>query len=122
VHELSIARNIVSIVTQVAQEENSPRVCVIHLEVGELSCLVPSALEFAFEVAAQGSPAEGAKLHFKHLPVMVFCHTCDKEVALPSAQRFRCPLCDEPTSDLRSGRELEIARVELEDRAACANC
>lgn len=121
-HELSIARNIVEIVTRVAEEEKSSRVSVIYLEVGELSCLVPSALEFAFEVAAQGSPAEGATLKFQHLPVTVYCSGCQEEVALASPQRFRCPSCDQPSSDIRSGRELEIARVELEEGAPLANC
>ena len=121
-HELSIARNIVEIVSRVAREENSPRISVIHLEVGALSCVVPSTLEFAFEVAAQGSPAEGAQLKFEHLPVIVFCQSCDKKVALESSQRFRCPECDLPTPQLLSGRAVEIARVEIEEEFDRAHC
>ena len=119
-HELSIARNIVEIVSQVAQEENSPRVSVIHLQIGALSCVVPSALEFAFEVAAEGTPTQGACLEIECMPVVVHCENCETEVALESPQSFRCPQCNKPTPNIVSGRELEIARVELEE-AVCAH-
>lgn len=120
-HELSIARNIVEIVSQVALEENSPRVSVIHLEIGALSCVVPSALEFAFEVASEGTPTQGASLKIECLPVVVHCENCETEVALESPQSFRCPQCEKPTPNIVSGRELEIARVELEEEAVCAH-
>jgi|DeeseametaMP1200_FD_contig_123_752_length_6138_multi_7_in_1_out_0_2 hydrogenase nickel incorporation protein HypA/HybF len=121
VHELSIARNIVEIVSQVAMEEKSPRVSVIHLQIGALSCVVPSALEFAFEVASQGTPTEGARLQMECMPVVVHCDSCETEVALESPQSFRCPRCAQPTPTLVSGRELEISRVELEEEPICAH-
>jgi Zn finger protein HypA/HybF involved in hydrogenase expression len=37
---------------------------------------------------------------------------------LDGVQSFRCPRCDEPCSDLRQGRELEIESIEIEDGAA----
>jgi Zn finger protein HypA/HybF involved in hydrogenase expression len=51
----------------------------------------------------------------KVLPVMMHCDRCSQDVEIASLQSFRCPRCDEPVSDLRQGRELEIESIEIED-------
>jgi hydrogenase nickel incorporation protein HypA/HybF len=122
VHELSVARHIVEIVTQVASDENSPRVSVIHLEIGELSCVATSALEFVFQAASAGTTAEGARLEFETIPIVVHCAACNEDVPLPSIQRFRCPICDRPTSKVVRGRELVVSRVEIEEAKTSADC
>ena len=112
-HELSIANSILEIVTEVAEKEGALTVKVIHLEIGELSCVADAALNFAFEVAREGTLAEHAELAIHRHPVKVRCTPCDKVVALKSTQSFRCPECDTPTAEIVSGRELEVSRVEL---------
>ncbi len=58
-HELALTREIVAIVCQAAQDR---RVHKVSLEIGRLSCVMPEAVEFCFEAAAKGTPAEGARL------------------------------------------------------------
>jgi len=38
-------------------------------------------------------------------------------VTLDGVQSFRCPLCGEPSMDLRQGREMDIDSIEIEDEA-----
>jgi Zn finger protein HypA/HybF involved in hydrogenase expression len=58
-HELGIARNIVSIVSEAAKGLPVRRVT---LEVGKLSGVMASAIAFCFEAVAQGTPLEGSIL------------------------------------------------------------
>ena len=58
-HELSITRNIVAIVSDCAQGR---RVRRVTLEVGKLSGVTTDAISFCFDVVAQGTLAEGARL------------------------------------------------------------
>jgi hypothetical protein len=37
------------------------------------------------------------------------------DAEIEGVQSFRCPRCGEPAADLRQGRELEIASIELEE-------
>lgn len=58
-HELSVTREIVAIVCDAAQHR---RVHKVTLEIGRQSCVAPEAIAFCFEVVAQGTLAEGARL------------------------------------------------------------
>ena len=81
-------------------------------KVGAMSSIVEDALRFSFELVAAGTAAEGALLSVEVLPIVVYCARCDLESALP-APTFCCPACGTPTADIRQGRELELAAVEV---------
>ena len=97
-----------------AAREKASAVKVIHLEIGELSCVADRALLFAFEVARVGTVAEEAELAIRRHPVTVRCQPCRREVVLESAQLLKCPVCGTPSNDIVSGRELEVSRIEVE--------
>ena len=113
-HELSIA---VSIIESV--EENLPeptvKVTKIFLKIGKMAGVVKEALEFSFEIAAQGSRLENARLEIEELPVLVECENCDRTIELENPPIFRCPDCRQPTPNLIQGKELQIVSVEIED-------
>ena len=58
-HELSITRNVVAIVSERAVGQ---RVTRVRLEIGRLSAVVPDSIRFCFDICAQGTPLEGAEL------------------------------------------------------------
>ena len=58
-HELSITRNVVAIVSERAAGQ---RVTRVRLEIGRLSAVVPDSIRFCFDICAQGTPLEGAEL------------------------------------------------------------
>lgn len=113
-HELSIANSLVEVATESAAQAGASRVTEVRLRLGVLSGVVRGALEFCFEAAVAGTPLEGATLVIEELPVRIFCHACQKESELASIQRFRCPLCQGPADDIRQGRELELAAIEID--------
>lgn len=117
-HELSIALNIIETACRIASDEGSARVEAIHLRIGELSCVADDALRFSFELAAEGTPAAGARLEITRVPVSIYCAACDSEGEVASIQHLCCPVCGQPSGVIRGGRELEIEAVELEDEHA----
>ena len=114
-HELSIAASIVDAVTESAAAYKGARVKEVRLRVGALASVVEDSLQFCWEITTEGTPLEGAKLVVKMVPVVMHCAACGKDGELASLQSFRCPHCDEPCSDLRQGRELEIDSIEIDD-------
>ncbi|MAT70226.1 MAG: hydrogenase maturation nickel metallochaperone HypA [Planctomycetaceae bacterium] len=112
-HELSIAHSLVEIATEHVRAAGADSVRSLTLKLGALSCVHKSALEFSFELVAKNTPLEGAVLHFIDVPVVVYCPQCACEVELPGIQRFRCPQCDTPTAEIRSGRELDLQSLEI---------
>ncbi len=112
-HELSIANRVLEIASEYAKNNGAEKVLAITLRVGALSCVHKSALEFSFELIAKDTVLEGAELKFIDVPVTVFCVPCNRELELAGIQRFRCPVCDTPSADIRNGQELEIETIEI---------
>ena len=111
-HELSIAVSLIDMATEEA-ERLGVRVEALNLRLGALSGVVREALLFSFDLAAEGTAIEGARLEIEEIPVAVFCPACKEERTLPGIQDFRCPVCGAPTPDVVRGRELELATMEV---------
>lgn len=115
-HELSVAHAVVSTVIEaLPADPDAPRVLEVHVRIGMLSGVVPDALSYAYDVAAEGTPLADAALHIERTPVVIHCPGCDADVTLPGTTDFRCPSCGTPSGDVRGGRELEVVRVVLDD-------
>ncbi len=96
-----------------AREAQASKVYCIRLRVGELSGVVPDSLQFAFEALTPGTAAEGAKLDIEHVPARFWCAQCQREFVVEDTFP-ECPDCHVPSGELRTGRELEIASLEVE--------
>jgi hydrogenase nickel incorporation protein HypA/HybF len=112
-HELSIAHAVVSTVVAALPSPDS-RVLQVRLRIGELSGLVPAALEFAYDVAAQGTPLADAVLLIERSPIVIDCPACGRQ-ELTTSHVFRCPSCDQPCGNVVGGKELEIIDITLDD-------
>ena len=97
---------------EAAKESGANRILVLRLRVGALSGVVPDALRFAFDVVCHDTMAEGASLEMESVPAACWCPDCSAE--FECADFFsECHRCHQPSGDLRRGRELEIASVEI---------
>jgi hydrogenase nickel incorporation protein HypA/HybF len=113
-HELSLANRLVAVAEETAHEAKALRVTVVTLNVGLLSGVSVDALRFAYDIATASTLLAGSRLEIRRVPVTVYCPNCQREQELVNLQRFRCPDCDTPTGDVRSGRELGIEAIEVE--------
>ncbi|MFD3878835.1 hydrogenase maturation nickel metallochaperone HypA/HybF [Streptomyces microflavus] len=115
-HELSIALAVVDQVDTALRERGADRVPVrsLTLRVGELSGVVPEALDFSFGVAAEGTALADARLLIETVEGRARCEGCGRDTATGMPPDLWCGACEQAMS-LTGGRELEIARVVLED-------
>lgn len=113
-HELSIAQSIVETAQASAVASNALSVTAVHLNLGELSGALEDALQFCYGLATANTILDGSRLVIERKPVIVFCHQCQALRTLPGIQSFRCPVCQEPSSDIRQGCELEISSIIIE--------
>lgn len=112
-HELSIALSIVEVAAEEAARHDNARVEVVHLRLGALSGVVKDALLFSWELACEETPLAGCSLEIEEIPVSVWCANCQAERPLDGPLDFRCIVCGALTTEVRSGRELEVAALEL---------
>jgi hydrogenase nickel incorporation protein HypA/HybF len=117
-HELSVAHAVVSTVVD-ALPSPETRVTQVRLRIGELSGIVPQALEFAYDVAAEGTPLADAALVIERSPVVIDCPACGAQ-QLPSAKDFHCPTCGILCGNVIGGKELDIIDITLDEIAEVA--
>ncbi len=85
----------------------------IVLRVGRLSGVDIEALRFAFEAMAPGTPAADAILEIESVPARAHCPQCDTDFVADAGFILTCPRCRAFSSDIRSGRELDIVRLDF---------
>lgn len=108
-HEFAITQNIVAIATSHAQ---GMPVLRVTLEIGKLSAIMPEAIQFCFDVCAQGTPVEGATLTIVEIPGRAQCNDCGGEMA--TDQPFGiCGHCGSPHLTIIAGEELKIKELEV---------
>ncbi|NPV05267.1 MAG: hydrogenase maturation nickel metallochaperone HypA [Syntrophaceae bacterium] len=111
-HELSLVESILQIVDEYAAREGFSRVTALRLSCGRLSCVVPQALRFAFDIQSKGTRAEGAALDLQVLPAAVHCLACAKDVEVDRFEA-QCPECNGVDVFLVRGTE-ELKLIELD--------
>ena len=77
-HELSIAQSLIDLACEAALREGADRIERLNLRIGRLSGVVREALEFSFELAAEGTLCEGAILEIEDVPIAVMCPRCKR--------------------------------------------
>ena len=116
-HELYVCQALIDQVETIAREKKADQVQTIHLGIGPLSGVEPRLLEQAFFIARAGTIADDAQLIITSLPLRVRCHQCGHCTdALPA--RLVCADCGDWHTQLVSGDELQLERVELVRQAA----
>ena len=112
-HELSICQSLINQVEKVAEENNAQAVSSILLGIGALSGVEADLLQRAFSIAKANSLADSAQLQIKPLPVIVKCMECNHESEV-SINKLTCNQCGNWQTQLISGDEMLLIRVELE--------
>jgi hydrogenase nickel incorporation protein HypA/HybF len=113
-HELYLAESIINIVGDYAMRDGFKRVNSISLSCGRFSCIESKTLQFAFDMQAKDTPAEGAALDFKILPAAIHCFSCEKDLEV-NAHTGVCPACGGLEVVLTAGtEELQILELDVD--------
>jgi hydrogenase nickel incorporation protein HypA/HybF len=109
-HELALARGVLAAALAHA---DGRRVRRVDVTVGALRQVVPDSLAFNFDVLAQGTPCEGARLEQHLTPARLRCECGEVwELQEPS---FRCPRCGSARTSVLGGEELLVQAIEVEE-------
>lgn len=112
-HELSVCQGLIKQVSQIAAEHNATHVEKIYLQVGPLAGVEPALLQTAFPIARINSLAEQAEMFIQTVPIRVRCKTCSAE-SEASVNNLTCLACGDWQTELLSGDELLIERIEMQ--------
>lgn len=114
-HEMSIADRLIRIVQSEMAAHALRTVRRIKIRHGELSTMVPEALDFAFEAMTMGTVLEGAVLEYERVPLTMSCSACGAAFS-PQLQDLLCTPCPSCGEELRhtvlTGKELNIVHIE----------
>jgi hydrogenase nickel incorporation protein HypA/HybF len=109
-HELAIAQALIAIATKHA--DGRP-VTKVEVRVGHLRQVVPSALEFAFELVARDTPVEGAELELCEVAAEGRCRACGVQTVM-SGFPLACGRCGGLDMEVIAGEELSVEALELD--------
>jgi len=109
-HEMSITQGIIDICEKHACGR---RVLSLDVEIGELSSVVPDAVEFCFEACSSGTLLEGAHMNIIRVPGTGCCQDCGAHTAL-TAMFGACQACGGYRVTILSGEEMRVREIEVE--------
>ena len=115
-HEIGIASSILECVEEEARRRNGVHILAVGVRIGELSNVDKDALAFAMEALTRGTPLENLKLEVEWCPQKQKCLGCGEEFAVKDFQ-LDCPKCGATSTTCIGGTELDIAYLELDDKA-----
>jgi hydrogenase nickel incorporation protein HypA/HybF len=116
-HELSIAESLIKIIGEEMAKHGLTKLLTVKIVYGQISAIVPEALETAFEILTVNTPMQGAKMEVEVKPMVVRCRQCAQEFSPSHEERIimPCPRCaTELGHEIISGRELYIEHIEAE--------
>jgi len=112
VHELSLMQDTLILAVNKAQEAGGSRIHRVMMRIGKLSGVVPETLSFAFDVLKKETMAADAVLEIHTVPVVCWCAPCAQEFT-PADFICECPHCHTISTEVRSGREMELTSLEV---------
>jgi hydrogenase nickel incorporation protein HypA/HybF len=111
-HEVGIMHNLLERAVERAKQEGATHINAVHLRVGQASEIGLDALDMAFEISKHGTIAEKAQLEVEYLPVVCYCAGCNSEFE-PVDTLYECPDCHQSYCEVRQGKELELAFLDV---------
>ena len=108
-----MAMGILGIVADEARKAHVSAVTQVCLCLGDLAGVEATTLAACFEMLAEGTVADKAKLVIKRIPATGTCMVC-KTAAVGRGSMLRCPVCATGSVKLATGRELYVESIEVE--------
>jgi hydrogenase nickel incorporation protein HypA/HybF len=112
-HEVSIALNLLDIVSEECRKSGGRTVESINLRIGRASGIMTDALLFAFDAVKAGSVAERACLNIQEIPVSGHCRDCGDDFEVGEEYVLSCPRCGGGSFEITAGREMDIIDMEV---------
>lgn len=113
-HELSIAHSILSIAEKAVPADSKAVVTGVGLQIGQLSGIEISSLEFAFSVIKEGTLLQDAELTIEIINGEAACNECNTIFPL-STYGTGCPECKSYSMKILKGREMRVLNIVTDE-------
>lgn len=115
-HETVIASSLLKIVLEEVNKYNQNLfVDEIHLKIGLLNCIEPQTVQGCFEILAENTKAQYAKMIIERIPLHGFCNQCQKEITIHK-RKFNCPHCHDTNVTWQGGNEMQITSIKVKEQ------
>lgn len=111
-HEYPITLRIIEVAGEYAKKNQADEVKVIHLVVGDYCGYVAGSIELYFELIAEGTSCEHAKLKIERVEPKLKCESCGK-LFVRRPFEFTCPECGGEGRPTQIGQEFYIKSIEV---------
>jgi hydrogenase nickel incorporation protein HypA/HybF len=112
-HELTITESLLEIALRHADSANAGQITDLYLVIGQLSSIVDDSVQFYWDIIAEGTIAEGAKLHFQRKPTEILCLDCGRDY-FPSSGQMACPDCEGINIRIVSGEQFFLEAIDVD--------
>lgn len=112
-HELAVTESILDIALRHGRQNGASKITHLQLVIGQLSSFVDDSIRFYWDIVAQGTLAEGAKLSFQRIPAEMQCLSCQQAYS-PTAEVLACPACGSVRVKVLKGDEFYLESIEIE--------
>ncbi len=112
-HELSVAESIWKVINDEMEKNGWKKLLSVKIVIGELSGVVPDALEFYLNLLKEDMHQEDVVFHFEYVPVKFQCTECGHTFTV-DRPIFTCPQCGSTDVKMISGNEFYIEEMEVE--------
>lgn len=119
-HELSVCRDVIDVVTSHLESAGGGRLLKVHIEAGPHSCVNIDLLRSAFLASVKGSELEGADLAIGYRQLRYRCIGCGRTGTDKSARGIRrflarsCPDCGSRRRQQEIDDTIIIRSMEIE--------
>lgn len=118
-HEIGIMEETLNLAIDYGMQEKATEITEITIAIGKMSGVIPSALEFAFDVIIhsyiqqnQLINVKNAQLKIELLPVICYCNSCQENFN-PEEWIFQCPQCNLFSNTIIQGKEIKLISMQV---------
>jgi hydrogenase nickel incorporation protein HypA/HybF len=112
-HEVGITQSLVEIAQENLHNSGYKKILSVTVAIGDLSGVVPEAVEFCYEAVTQGTALAGSQLIIDRIPGCKTCLECQIDFEADN-QTFCCPKCGGGLLQIKAGTDLRITEMEVE--------
>jgi hydrogenase nickel incorporation protein HypA/HybF len=111
-HELPVTESILQIALRHAEQAGAAQITDIYLVIGQLSTIIDESIRFYWDMLGEGTAAEGSKLHFERLELVMQCQACQHKFT-PKDLEYVCPACEALELDIVQGNEFYMDSIQV---------
>ena len=116
-HELSVTQSLLEIALRHAESGGARKITDLYLVQGEFSSFIDEAVQYYWDIIAEDTIAEGARLHFRRIPAQMRCLQCGEHYH-PAEAELACPQCGSGEAEIVAGEEFYLDSMDVEEDPA----